>query len=191
VIILFLAFTLYCVTIKLNFQSKELGLAIRHELQKNIMQKTKLEEFKLIGISLGKKTTNENGQAAIDCGYLWQTFEKGDYANKIPGKLSDEVFAVYHDYDGDYPKPYSYFIGCKVQSGTEVPEGMDSLVIAPATYQQIAAKGKIPDCIINVWQTIWSMPDTNRAYLADFEVYDSRSKDETNAAVDVFLSLKD
>ena len=155
------------------------------------MKKTELEEFKLIGISLGKKTTNENGQAGIDCGNMWQKFEKGDYSNKIPGKTGDEVFAVYHGYEGDHTIPYSYFIGCKVKPNTEVPDGMDSLVIAPATYQQITAKGKIPDCIISAWQTIWNTTDANRAYQADFEVYDNRSKDWANAEVDVFLSVKD
>ncbi len=155
------------------------------------MNKIKLEEFKLIGISLGKKTTNESGQAGIDCGNMWQKFGQGDYVNKITGKISDEVFAVYHDYDGDHTKPYSFFIGCKVNADTEVPEGMDSLVITPAIYDKITTKGKIPECIISVWQTIWSTPDTNRAYLADFEVYDSSNKDWTDSEVDVFLSVKD
>lgn len=152
------------------------------------MKKIELEAFKLIGIALEKKTINENGQAGIDCGSLWQKFEKGDYTNKIPGKLSDEIFAVYHQYDGDYTKPYAYFIGCKVSAETKLPKGMDSLMISPGIYQQITAKGKIPDCIINVWQTIWSA-DINRAYQADFEVYDARSKDWNNAEVDVFLSV--
>ncbi len=153
------------------------------------MKKIELEAFKLIGIALEKKTINENGQAGIDCGNLWQKFEKGGYTNKIPGKLSDEIFAVYHQYDSDYTKPYAYFIGCKVSAETKLPKGMDSLMISPGIYQQVTAKGKIPDCIINVWQTIWSA-DINRAYQADFEVYDARSKDWNNAEVDVFLSVK-
>ena len=153
------------------------------------MKKIELEAFKLIGIALEKKTSNENGQAGIDCGNLWQKFEKGDYANKIPGKLSDEIFAVYHQYDGDHTKPYAYFIGCKVSHETAVSEGMDSIMIPTGMYQQITAKGKIPDCIINVWQTIWSA-DINRAYQVDFEVYDARSKDWNNAEVEVFLSVK-
>ena len=66
---------------------------------------------------------------------------------------------------------------------------MDSIMIPTGMYQQITAKGKIPDCIINVWQTIWSA-DINRAYQADFEVYDARSKDWNNAEVEVFLSVK-
>ena len=44
----------------------------------------RIKEFRLIGLSLKTKTTNENGQSAIDCGSLWQQFEKGNYAEKIP-----------------------------------------------------------------------------------------------------------
>ena len=70
-----------------------------------------MEEITLIGLSLKTKTTNANGQSNIDCGNLWQEFEKENYADKIPGKLSDEILAVYHQYEGDYTKPFSYFIG--------------------------------------------------------------------------------
>lgn len=36
------------------------------------MEKISLAEIKLIGLSLGGKTTNKNGQSAIDCGSHWQ-----------------------------------------------------------------------------------------------------------------------
>ncbi|MEP6948526.1 MAG: GyrI-like domain-containing protein [Ginsengibacter sp.] len=153
------------------------------------MNKTELEEITLIGLSLQRKTTNANGQSAIDCGNLWQEFEKENYAVRIPGKLSDEVLAVYHQYEGDYTKPYSYFIGCKVKTGSEVPHGLDSLIIPKGTYQKIKAKGKIPDCVANAWKEIWSS-DIPRAYRADFEVYDERSRDWNNAEVEIFLSIK-
>lgn len=153
------------------------------------MNKTELEEITLIGLSLQRKTTNANGQSAIDCGNLWQEFEKENYAERIPGKLSDEVLAVYHQYEGDYTKPYSYFIGCKVKTGSEVPHGLDSLIIPKGTYQKIKAKGKMPDCVANAWKEIWSS-DIPRAYRADFEVYDERSRDWNNAEVEIFLSIK-
>ena len=152
------------------------------------MGKIELPEINLIGISLGTKTTNENGQSAIDCGSLWQKFEAGDYANQIPGKLSNEIFAVYHEYEGDYTKPFSYFIGCKVKPDAEAPAGMENLLIPGGIYQKITAKGKMPDCIANAWKEIWSS-DISRAYQADFEVYDERSKDWSNAEVDIFISV--
>jgi predicted transcriptional regulator YdeE len=153
------------------------------------MSKVEIEEINLIGLPLNGKTSNANGQSGIDCGNLWQQFEKGQYSEKIPGKLSEEIYAVYHQYEGDYTKPYSYFIGCKVSPGTEVPEGLISLVINSGTYQKILAKGKMPDCVADAWREIWSS-DISRKYEADFEVYDERSRDWSKAEVDIYLSIK-
>ena len=148
-----------------------------------------LEEIKLVGLALKAKTTNINEQSGIDCGNLWQEFEKGKYAEIIPGKLSDEVLAVYHQYEGDHTKPFSYFIGCKVKAGTEPPAGLQTLTIAKGTYRKIDAKGKMPDCVANAWKEVW-VSNIPRSYKMDFEVYDERSKDWSNAEVDVYLSVK-
>ena len=153
------------------------------------MNKIELEEIKLIGLSLETKTTNANGQSAIDCGNLWQEFEKENYAAKIPNILSDEILAVYHQYEGDHTKPFSYFIGYKVKTDTEIPQGLDSLIIPKGTYQKIRAKGKMPDCIANTWKEIWNS-NIPRAYQSDFEVYDDKSKDWNNAEIEVFVSIK-
>ena len=79
------------------------------------MDKIEIKEFRLLGLALKIMTANENGRSAIDCGNLCQKFEKEHYANKITGKLSDEIFAVYYNYEGDHTRPFSYFIGCKVK----------------------------------------------------------------------------
>ena len=49
-----------------------------------------------IGLSLKIKKVNTNEQSIIDCGNLWQDFEKGNYAEKIPDKVGDAIFAVYY-----------------------------------------------------------------------------------------------
>lgn len=148
-----------------------------------------LKEIRLIGLSLPTKTTNASGKSAVDCGNLWQKFEKENYADKIPNKSGDEILAVYHQYEGDHAHPYSYFIGCKVEAGTRIPEGLDSLLIPQGRYQKILAAGKMPDCVANTWKKI-SDSNIPRAYRADFEVYDLRSKDWNNAEVDVYLSIQ-
>ncbi|NGP89777.1 GyrI-like domain-containing protein [Fodinibius halophilus] len=155
------------------------------------MKLTELQEITLIGLSLPEKTTNENNQAQKDCGQLWERFQSEDCISNIPNKLGDEVFAVYHDYEGDFTQPYSYFIGCKVPAETEVPKGMDQLTIPEGKYQKITAKGEIPDCVANAWREIWEKDgELNRKYLADFEVYGSKSQDWDNAEVDIYLSTK-
>lgn len=153
------------------------------------MNKIAIQEFKLIGLGLKTKTSNENGKSAIDCGTLWQQFETGKYADKIQEKLSAEIFAVYYNYEGDHTEPFSYFIGCKVKNNAEVPESMSSLIIPDQQYQQFIVRGIMPDCVADKWKEIWSA-DISRAYKADFEIYDERSKDWKNAEVDIFISVK-
>lgn len=147
-----------------------------------------LNKTKLIGLALENKTSNLHGQSGFDCGNLWQKFEKGDYASKIPGRISEEIVAVYHQYEGDYTHPFSYFIGCKVKADTEVPEGMTALTLPEAKYQKFVAKGTMPACIAKVWKEIWNS-GIQRAYTVDFEIYDKRSKNWNDAEVDIYISI--
>ena len=91
----------------------------------------------LIGIKLPHKTSNVNEQAMADCGSLWQKFEQEGIFNKVPGKTAFEIYAVYYNYEGDHTQPYSYFIGCPVAPGTEVPEGLQTLEIPAQNYTHI------------------------------------------------------
>ena len=152
------------------------------------MDKIKKNEFKLIGLKLDKQTTNQNGQSGFDCGNLWQKFEKEKFVEKIQNKLSEEIYAVYYDYEDDYTKSFSYFIGCKVKIDSEAPNEMDSLFLPAENYSKIIAKGKMPDCVSDSWINIWAS-NIDRAYNYDFEVYDERSKDWSNAEVEIFVSV--
>ena len=158
-------------------------------LKNKIMSKVEINDINLIGLSLKAKTINTNGQSGIDCGNLWQEFEKKNYAAAIPDKLGDEIFGVYHQYEGDHTKPFSYFVGCKVKPNTEVPHGLKHLIIPKGIYHKINAKGKMPDCVANAWKEVWAS-SIKRTYKIDFEVYDERSKDWNNAEVDVYLSIE-
>ena len=151
------------------------------------MSNIKKSGFKLIGLKLNNKTTNEGGQSNVDCGGLWQKFEKENFAKRIPNKVGDEIYAVYFDYEGDYTKPFSYFIGCKVEIDTPVPQGMVNLIIPGGSFIKVIAKGKMPDCVANSWKDIWNSK-IERAYKYDFEIYDERSKDWNNAEVEIFVS---
>lgn len=151
------------------------------------MDKVKKEEFRLIGLGLNKKTTNQGGQSVIDCGNLWQKFETEGFAEKIIGKLGNEVYAVYFDYEGEDNTSFSYFIGCKVNLDSELPRDMESLFIPSLNYYKTTAKGKMTGCITEAWKKIWNSK-IDRTYKFDFEVYDERSKDWTNAEVDIYVS---
>src|SRR5690606_30105993 len=93
----------------------------RMEIKKN--------NFKLIGLKLPHKTTNENNQSSQDCGNLWQQFEESKIFDRITNKLSNEIYAVYFDYEKDETTPFSYFIGCKVDENSTAPDGLETLII--------------------------------------------------------------
>ena len=152
------------------------------------MNKIELTEMHLVGLCLQTKTTNENGKSGFDCGNLWQQFEKENYAAQINDKQTEEILAVYHQYEGDHTQPFSYFIGCKVNADSITPAGLDRIVIPKGPYQKFVATGKMPACIANAWKEIWHS-GIYRAYKTDFEVYDGRSKDWNNAVVDIFISV--
>lgn len=141
-----------------------------------------------MGLDLGKKTTNEGGRSGIDCGSLWQKFESEHVAEKIQGRIGNEIYAIYFAYEGDHTRPFSYFIGCKVQPDAKIPQDLSSLKIPEQKYIKVVASGKMPDCISNAWRNIWRS-DIKRAYQFDFEIYDERSQDWENAEVDIFVSV--
>jgi len=146
--------------------------------------------FRLIGLAFHGKTTNKNNQSEKDCGDLWQKFEQEKIAARIPGKLSETVYAVYFDYESDENGRFSYFIGCKADDKILLPEGLDELYIPAQHYEQVTAKGVMTGCITEAWQKVW---DTikNRKFGYDFEVYDERSRDWNDATVDICISIQD
>src|SRR3974377_552075 len=120
---------------------------------------TTLPSFHLIGLPL--RTTNENNQSMKDIGANWQRFYSENVISKIPNKVDDDgaggstsVLGLYTDYEGDYTKPYTLIIGCKVSSSHAITQshGMTKILVSrtiPETkYAVFTAKGKMPDCIM-------------------------------------------
>lgn len=149
-----------------------------------------MEAFRLIGIALKKKTQNADGASAKDCGTLWQYFEQKQIIEHIPNKISEDIYAVYYDYESDETGLFSYFIGCKVDFYTENPKGLDELIIPKQKYQKFVAQGPMTQCITDAWQTIWTTP-LNRKFGFDFEIYDERSKSWKQEEVDIFIALSE
>ncbi len=154
------------------------------------MQNKTLEALKIVGIAV--KTSNENGQAAKDIPEIWNRFITEDILNKIPNKLSTDIYSIYTNYEGNYMNPYTTILGCKVSSFDNLPEGFVTKTIDIGNYVKFTTKGNLQDNIVyNEWVNIWEMEkDMNRAYIADFEIYGDKAKDMSNAEVDIFVSVK-
>lgn len=153
------------------------------------MQKIEIAPFQLIGIEI--RTTNENNKAAEAIPKLWQRFMSEDIANKIPNKVSDDIYSLYTEYESDYTKPYTTVLGCRVNSLEEIPDGMVGKSFKGGTYLKSTAKGDLmKGVVIEHWKKIWEM-DLKRLYTADFEIYGAKAHNPSEAEVEFYLAVKE
>lgn len=157
----------------------------------------KLEKIKLVGITVRTSNASEMNPMTAKIGLTMERFFGEGLQNKIANrKKPGTVFAVYTDYESDEHGAYSYFLGEEVHSFDKVEPELQMLTISPQTYVKLTAgSGKMPDVVVDMWKNIWKMNAADlggqRAYQADFEVYDERSQDPNNAILDIYVGLKD
>lgn len=151
------------------------------------MNQEQIESFNLIGITV--RTNNSSGAAAKDIPALWQRFLAERISDKIPHKISEALYCVYTGYESDYTGDYTTLLGCKVSSLADTPEGMQGIKIAAGNYTCFEAKGKMEDSFVfQKWTEIWQA-DLERAYTADFEVYELNGNKES-LVVPIFIALQ-
>lgn len=149
--------------------------------------KTQIETFYIVGISV--RTSNEHGQSAADIPALWSRFFAEGIASKVPGKLSEDLYCLYTDYEKDHTKPYTTLLGYKVKDLAAVPEGLTGAMVPGKTCEVFTASGKLSDGIVFAeWLKIWNS-NLDRAYSGDFEVYGSKAQDPGQAEVDIYIAL--
>lgn len=148
-----------------------------------------IEQFHIVGISV---RTSNHGEAVKDIEGLWGRFWGKDIRNKVPNKTSEDIYAVYTNYESDYNGAYTMIIGMPVSSLDNIPEGFEGITIAKAHYKKFVSKGKMPEAVVKTWMKIWQADkELNRAYKADFTVHGPKYFDGDNAEVETFISIKE
>lgn len=154
------------------------------------------DEFFVVGLRIRTKNSDEADAKTAKIGKTVKKFYSENIAARISNRTHPErVVAVYSDYVSDATGEYSYAIGLEVADLKTVPDGLVGMKIAAATYRVFTTpKGRMPDIIINAWKRIWSLDSSElggaRAFSADFEVYDERSRDPLTSQVDVWIGIK-
>jgi predicted transcriptional regulator YdeE len=157
---------------------------------------TTKSEIKLIGLTARTNNKNEMNPETSKIGELAGRFWGQNIASQIVDRKNPGVtLSVYTEYDSNEHGDYTYFIGEEVNSIDNIPEGLQVLTIPAAKYQKFTTTGgKMPEVVINAWQQIWKMSSNDfggdRAYVADFEIFDQRASDPTNASLDIYIGIK-
>jgi len=161
------------------------------QLTPKIVEKT---EFTVVGISIRTSNAKEmSGNGVI--AQQWDRFMKEGLLGKIPNKVDPNILAVYIDYESGANGAYTFMIGARVSSAEDVPLGMVARKVPAGRYAVfISEKGFVGKVVPQAWSRIWAIPKSspggNRAYRADFEVYDQRAADPQNAEVDIYVGIK-
>lgn len=146
------------------------------------------EAMQIIGIKL--RTSNAPDAGPKDIPLHWEKFYSENILEKIPHKISNEVIALYCDYEGDYTQPYSLIIGCVVSSVKDIPEGLVVKTLPETSYAIVPAIGEHPKKLIQAWGNIWQS-DLKRTYTGDFELYGENFAKESPQKVEVYIAIED
>ena len=162
-------------------------------MQKELIAKS---EMKLVGLTARTNNKNEMSPQTAKIGQLAGRFWSQNMAAQIQDRKNPGVIlSAYTEYASNEHDDYTYFIGEEVNSFTDIPAGLQTLTIPATKYQKFTTlPGQMPDVVINAWQQIWKMKADHfggeRAYVADFEVYDQRASDPSNTSLDIYIGIK-
>jgi predicted transcriptional regulator YdeE len=150
--------------------------------------------FTVVGIS-GRTSNAKEMTAEGIISKQWERFRKDALLNRIPDRVDSAMVAVYTEYASDKDGAYTYTLGAKVSSEDHVPPGMVAKKVPAGGYAVFTSeKGPVGKVVFETWKKIWSVsksdPGGDRAYAADFEVYDERAADPNNALVDIHIGIK-
>lgn len=130
---------------------------------------------KIAGIAI---LTN-NAEAASTIPALWEKFYGESTAGKIPGAVSDSVYAIYTNFENEGKNnegQYTFLIGMEIEAEGDMPTGMNTIEIPSSRYHIFDVEAGKPEKVIDTWMDIWSNNNLNNSYKCDFEEYKASGK---------------
>ncbi len=149
----------------------------------------------LVGIEIRTNNTNEfssNGKIPK----LWERFFSEEINKNAKDKTSENIYAVYSNYESDHTGEYNYFIGFEVKDVKsylnndkfiikEIKQGKYSVVITD--------KGSLQKVILAAWKKIWKMSSSDlggkRLYKTDYEIYTQNATDPNGEIFNIYLGI--
>jgi predicted transcriptional regulator YdeE len=151
--------------------------------------------FTVIGIEAQTRNAAEMTGGGI-IPRQWGRFVKEGLRDRIPNKIDGNILAVYTGYASNHDGDYDYLLGARISNGSEAPAGMVVKVIPKSRYAVLTTdRGPVAKVVSEAWKKIWELEGAHglggqRAYKADFEIYDERSHDPDNSQVDIYVGIE-
>jgi predicted transcriptional regulator YdeE len=158
------------------------------------MKTTLPEPIYVAGYMIRTSNAKEMGGNG-EIGKLWGRFMQQNLAAQIPNRIGQTLIVVYSDYASDEKGEYNYLLGAPVTTVDGLPAGLSFRRIPAGQFAVFTtAQGPVAQVLEATWKQIWmSTPSQlggQRAFVADYEIYDQRSSDPNNAQVEVHVGLR-
>ncbi len=150
--------------------------------------------FTLVGIAV--RTSNaEQMTPARPIGKQWERFMGEGLLATIPNKADGKIVALYSEYASDKDGEYTYLLGARVTKVEDLPAGMVAKNVPAGRYAVFTSeRGPVQKVVVEMWRRVWATPKNelggDRAYKADFEVYDERARNPADAVVDLYMGIR-
>jgi predicted transcriptional regulator YdeE len=135
----------------------------------------------IIGIEL--RTSNTEAVQTIPP--MWQKFYQEGIMNQIPNKVSNDVYAVYTNFENEGKNnegTYSLIIGAAVESLDNVPEQFVSTTIPASKRVVFEVEAKHPEKVGEKWMEIWKT-ELPKTFTSDYELYKESGEIEIHIGV--------
>jgi predicted transcriptional regulator YdeE len=143
----------------------------------------------VVGIADRTSNARETARSGI-IAKQWERFIQENLVAQIPERIDSAVVGVYTEYASDQDGEYTFVIGARVRAGAEAPAGMVAKIVPAGRYAVFVSEpGPVGEVVMKTWQRVW-VAGIDRAYGADYEVYDERALDPANAVVEVRVGVK-
>jgi len=161
------------------------------DMNPRVMQQ---EGFTVVGIAV--RTSNaEQMTPARPIGKQWERLFKDGVMAAIPNKADGNIAALYTEYASDKDGEYTYVLGARVTKAESVPAGMVVKNVPAGRYAVFTSeRGPVQKVVVEMWRRVWATPKSawggDRAYKADFEVYDQRAQNPADSVVDLYIGIR-
>lgn len=128
-----------------------------------------------------------DGDASVsDIPTLWKTVLADDLLARVPGRLTDDVYAVYANLEhagrgsGGW---FTFLIGVAVDPATTIPEGMTMLSVPASQRLGFSVPSDAPSRVLEAWQAAWSYDNAHKAFVCEYERYGADGSASVNLGI--------
>jgi len=138
------------------------------------------EPVTVVGLHI--RTTGSESATSIPS--LWHEVESG--AISVPGKISDDLYAVYANLENagvSNAGHFSLIIGYAVAPGSAVPTGLTLVTIPRSHRASFSVPENDPRRVVEAWQNAWAFDDHQKTFICEYELYRADGEATVNVGV--------